>query len=85
MPTLREILNGLRDNPFQYPTKEGPLSDLRGVDLHFNGVKYRLLYQIFKSERVVRLIVLDERESDRVYKNAQRAKGGSRDGDMEIL
>lgn len=60
------------------------MADLRGVDLHFNRQKYRLLYQIFKNDHRVRLIVLDERKSDRVYTRAKRIKGGSTDADVVI-
>jgi mRNA-degrading endonuclease RelE of RelBE toxin-antitoxin system len=84
VPTLEEILDNLRANPYQYATKEGPLADLRGADLHFEGQKYRLLYQIFKEQHVVRLVVLDARKSNTVYRKAKRVKGGQLDSDMKI-
>lgn len=84
VPTLKAILDKLKYDPFQYPTKEGPLDDLRGAPLHFRKVKYRLLFQILKKERVVRLLVLEERKSNRVYKRARRVKDGLTASDVEI-
>jgi len=81
---LGEILYGLRSNPFQYPTKQGALAGVRGVDLHFQGQKYRLLYQIYRREHIVRLVVLDERKSDRVYRRAKNLLSGSLADDVDI-
>jgi mRNA-degrading endonuclease RelE of RelBE toxin-antitoxin system len=54
------------------------------VELRFKGIPYRLLYQIFRREHIVRLIALDERKSDRVYRRAANLLGGSLAADVEI-
>ena len=71
-PRLRDLVAKLRADPFQFPSKEGPIAGLRGAPLHYKGTRYRLVYRILKDVHRVRLLALDTRSSSRAYTKAER-------------
>lgn len=69
-PTLRELLEALKQNPLQFPTKRGKLKGARAASLRFAATSWRLVFVVNLSQRRVR--VLSIAPHDAAYDRAQR-------------
>ena len=69
-PTLRELLNRLKQNPLQFPTKRGKLKGARAAGLRFAGVSWRVVFIVNISQHRVR--VLSVAPHDAAYDRAER-------------
>jgi len=56
-PKAEELLNTLRDNPFQNPPPyEKLVGDLAGAYSRRINVQHRLVYQVWEQDRIVKVI-----------------------------
>jgi hypothetical protein len=69
-PTLRELLEALRDDPLQFPTKRGKLKNARSASLRFAATSWRLVFDVNVSQHLVR--VLSIAPHDAAYYRAER-------------
>ena len=54
---VQNILAILKENPFQFPPRyEKLVGDLEGAYSRRINIKHRLVYQVYKEERVVKII-----------------------------
>ncbi|TDA63819.1 MAG: Txe/YoeB family addiction module toxin [Clostridia bacterium] len=53
----RELLKVIKENPFQSPPPyEGLKGDLKGAYARRINVQYRIVYEVFRDERVVKIL-----------------------------
>jgi mRNA-degrading endonuclease RelE of RelBE toxin-antitoxin system len=69
-PTLRELVESLKRNPLQFPTKRGKLKNARAANVRFGSNSWRLVFVVSIAERRVR--VLSVGPHDAAYARAQR-------------
>lgn len=69
-PSLRELLEALKENPLQFPTKRGKLKGARAASLRFAATSWRLVFVVNVSQRRVR--VLSVGPHDVAYDRAER-------------
>jgi Txe/YoeB family toxin of toxin-antitoxin system len=56
-PKAEDLLNVLRQNPFQTPPKyEKLIGDLSGVYSRRINIQHRLVYQIYEDEKTVKIL-----------------------------
>ena len=54
---VQGLLDVMRDDPFQNPPPiEKPVGDLEGVYSRRINIQHRLVYEVFKAERTVRVL-----------------------------
>jgi mRNA-degrading endonuclease RelE of RelBE toxin-antitoxin system len=69
-PTLRELLEALKQNPLQFPAKRGKLKDARAAGLRFAGASWRLVFVVSISQHRVRVVSVAPH--DAAYDRAKR-------------
>ena len=69
-PTLRELLEALKKNPLQFPTKRGKLKGARAAGLRFAGASWRVVFVVSVSQHRVR--ILSVAPHDAAYDRAER-------------
>ncbi|MGA2393997.1 MAG: type II toxin-antitoxin system RelE/ParE family toxin [Candidatus Lustribacter sp.] len=72
VPTLAELLEALRSNPYQFPEKRGGLVGARAADLTFRGQTWRLVYDVDDYAREVYVLALGKH--DDAYDDAERRR-----------
>jgi mRNA-degrading endonuclease RelE of RelBE toxin-antitoxin system len=72
-PTIAELLEALRTNPFQFPTKQrGKLAGTRAADLTFRGRTWRMVFDVDTYAHEVLVLAFDEH--DDAYDDAERRR-----------
>ncbi len=72
-PLLKALEDALKSDPYQFPSKTGPLKGTRAAPFTMQGVAYRMVYVIDKVTRTVRVGSVETH--DRAYRQArQRAR-----------
>lgn len=69
-PTLRELVEALKQNPLQFPTKRGKLKHARAASLKFGGSSWRLVFAVSMTEHRVRILSVGPH--DTAYDRAKR-------------
>lgn len=69
-PTLRELVDALKCDPLQFPTKRGKLKNARAASLKFGSSTWRAVFVVNVAEHTVR--VLSVGPHDVAYERAQR-------------
>lgn len=69
-PTLRELVDALKQHPLQFPTKRGKLEGARAASLRFAATSWRLVFVVNLSLHRVR--VLSVAPHDAAYDRAKR-------------
>ena len=53
----------IKEDPFQAENLSGRFSSLKSYHFKYFGVDYRIIYQIFEEEKIVRLLMIGTREN----------------------
>ncbi len=69
-PTLRELVEALKRNPLQFPTKRGKLKNARAAGLKFGSSTWRIVFVVNVAEHAVRILSVGPH--DVAYERAQR-------------
>jgi mRNA-degrading endonuclease RelE of RelBE toxin-antitoxin system len=69
-PTLHELIETLKHNPLQFPTKRGKLENARAASLKFASSTWRLVFIVSVAEHSVRILSVGPH--DVAYGRAQR-------------
>jgi mRNA-degrading endonuclease RelE of RelBE toxin-antitoxin system len=72
VPTLAELLESLRTDPYQFPEKHGGLAGARAADLTYRGRTWRLVYDVDDYVREVYVLAIGEH--DEAYDDAERRR-----------
>jgi mRNA-degrading endonuclease RelE of RelBE toxin-antitoxin system len=72
VPTLAELLEALRSNPYQFPEKRGKLAGVRAADLTYRGQTWRLVYDVDDYAREVYVLAIGKH--DEAYDDAERRR-----------
>jgi mRNA-degrading endonuclease RelE of RelBE toxin-antitoxin system len=72
VPTLADLLDALRTNPYQFPEKHGALAGARAADLAYRGRTWRLVYEIDDYAREVFVLAIGEH--DAAYDEAEKRR-----------
>jgi mRNA-degrading endonuclease RelE of RelBE toxin-antitoxin system len=72
IPTLAELLEALRTNPYQFPEKHGDLAGARAAELTYRGRTWRLVYDVDDYAREVYVLAIGEH--DEAYDDAERRR-----------
>jgi mRNA-degrading endonuclease RelE of RelBE toxin-antitoxin system len=54
----------------------GKLRGCRAIDIHWHGISYRLVYQIYEKPSPKRVVILSFAEHDPAYEKAKKRKSG---------
>jgi hypothetical protein len=70
-PDIGDLIDHIRQNPKQFPKKQGALRDLRAADVIFaDGMVWRAVYTLDEATRTVRVVALGPH--DAAYRDAER-------------
>ena len=72
VPTLAELLQALKMNPYQFPEKRGTLAGARAAELNYRGRTWRLVYDVDDYAREVYVLAIGEH--DEAYGDAERRR-----------
>jgi mRNA-degrading endonuclease RelE of RelBE toxin-antitoxin system len=72
IPTLAELVELLRTNPYQFPEKRGTSAGARAADLTYRGRTWRLVYEVDDYAREVYVLAIGEH--DDAYDDAERRR-----------
>ena len=53
----------IKEDPFQAENLSNEFSGLKSYHFKYSGVDYRIIYQIFESEEIVRVLMIGSREN----------------------
>jgi len=53
----------IKEDPYQAENLSGQFSNLKSYHFKYIGVDYRIIYQIFENEKIVRLLMIGTREN----------------------
>ncbi|MCK4798885.1 MAG: type II toxin-antitoxin system mRNA interferase toxin, RelE/StbE family [Spirochaetes bacterium] len=56
-------LSIIKEDPYEAGNLSGKFSSLKSYHFKYIGVDYRIIYQIFENEKIVRLLMIGAREN----------------------
>ncbi|HPY88247.1 MAG TPA: type II toxin-antitoxin system mRNA interferase toxin, RelE/StbE family [Spirochaetota bacterium] len=59
----KHYLEIIKNDPYQSESLAGDFSGLRSYHFRYIGIDYRIIYQIFENEKIVRLLMIGKREN----------------------
>ena len=72
IPTLAELLEALKNNPYQFPEKHGDLAGARAAELTYRGQTWRMVYDVDYYAREVYVLAIGKH--DEAYDDAERRR-----------
>ena len=59
----KHYLAVIKEDPYQAENLSGKFSSLKSYHFKYIGVDYRIIYQIFEDEKIIRLLMIGTREN----------------------
>lgn len=56
-------LNLIKEDPYQAENLSGKFSSLKSYHFKYLGIDYRIIYQVFEDEKIVRLLMIGSRKN----------------------
>ena len=53
----------IKEDPYQAESLSGKFSGLKSYHFKYIGIDYRIIYQIFEDEKIIRLLMIGTREN----------------------